>query len=168
MIVLAVTDKYIFVRAAARGQDAATLRKTASRLRQRFRQHMKLIISGTLEDPATVDMEMRAMLVALGGCYESFTDAVVRQRLACPACGAAQRSEGALENGPTRPSLYNKKRLKPSRGKRFDFPNRAHCQWQTPMWPSRIPAWFPAPTHPCVTKPAPSSPQVCKQDSSRN
>lgn len=49
------------------GLDAATLRKTASRLRQRFRQHMKLIISGTLEDPAAVDVEMRAMLVALGG-----------------------------------------------------------------------------------------------------
>jgi RNA polymerase sigma-70 factor (ECF subfamily) len=52
--------------AASRNEDAATLRKTGSRLRQRFRHHMKLIIGSTLDDPAAVDTEMRALLLALG------------------------------------------------------------------------------------------------------
>ena len=52
--------------AASRSEDAATLRKTASRLRQRFRQHMKLIIGSTLDDPAAVDAEMQSLLIALG------------------------------------------------------------------------------------------------------
>ncbi|HZJ15627.1 MAG TPA: sigma-70 family RNA polymerase sigma factor [Chthoniobacteraceae bacterium] len=51
--------------AAARGESPATLRKTVSRMRQRFRQHMKLQLAPTLAESADVDDEMRALLAAL-------------------------------------------------------------------------------------------------------
>ena len=51
--------------AATRGASAATLRKTISRMRQRFRQHMKEELTPTLADGATADDEMRALLEAL-------------------------------------------------------------------------------------------------------
>lgn len=51
--------------AASRGDDAATLRKTVSRMRQRFRQHVKAEITPTLADVAGTDDEMRALLAAL-------------------------------------------------------------------------------------------------------
>ena len=46
-------------------ESAATLRKTVSRMRQRFRQHMKAELAPTLDDGATADDEMRALLEAL-------------------------------------------------------------------------------------------------------
>ena len=51
--------------AAARGESPATLRKTVSRMRQRFRQHMKSQLAPTLAESADVDDEMRALLAAL-------------------------------------------------------------------------------------------------------
>lgn len=51
--------------AETRGTSAATLRKTISRMRQRFRQHMKAELAPTLEDGATADDEMRALIEAL-------------------------------------------------------------------------------------------------------
>jgi RNA polymerase sigma-70 factor (ECF subfamily) len=51
--------------AAARGESPATLRKTVSRMRQRFRQHMKSQLSPTLAENADVDDEMRALRAAL-------------------------------------------------------------------------------------------------------
>ncbi len=51
--------------AETRGASAATLRKTISRMRQRFRQHMKAELVPTLDDGATADDEMRALLEAL-------------------------------------------------------------------------------------------------------
>jgi DNA-directed RNA polymerase specialized sigma24 family protein len=53
--------------AASRGESAATLRKTVSRMRQRFRHHMKAELAPTLADGATADNEMRALLAALSG-----------------------------------------------------------------------------------------------------
>ncbi len=53
--------------AATRGESPATLRKTVSRLRERFRQHMKAQLVPTLAEDADVDDEMRALLAALSG-----------------------------------------------------------------------------------------------------
>ncbi len=53
------------VLAASRSESAATLRKTVSRMRQRFRQHVKAEIAPTLSDSATADNEMRDLLAAL-------------------------------------------------------------------------------------------------------
>ena len=53
--------------AESRGESAATLRKTASRLRQRFRQHVKAELAPTLADGVSADEEMRALLAALSG-----------------------------------------------------------------------------------------------------
>jgi hypothetical protein len=57
--------------AEQRGESAATLRKTLSRLRQRFRQHVKAQITPGLESPGDADAEMRALLNALGGHHRS-------------------------------------------------------------------------------------------------
>jgi len=51
--------------AAARGETPATLRKTVSRMRHRFRQHVKAQLAPTLAERADVDDEMRALLAAL-------------------------------------------------------------------------------------------------------
>ena len=53
------------VLAASRGESAATLRKTVSRMRQRFRQHVKAEIAPTLSDSANAVIEMRDLLAAL-------------------------------------------------------------------------------------------------------
>jgi DNA-directed RNA polymerase specialized sigma24 family protein len=47
------------------GENAATLRKTLSRMRHRFRQHVKAQLVPTLAESAEVDDEMRALLAAL-------------------------------------------------------------------------------------------------------
>jgi DNA-directed RNA polymerase specialized sigma24 family protein len=47
------------------GESAATLRKTLSRMRHRFRQHVKAQLIPTLAESAEVDDEMRALLAAL-------------------------------------------------------------------------------------------------------
>ncbi len=52
--------------AARRGESPATLRKTVSRLRQRFRQHVKAQITPTLATAGEADAEMRELLEALG------------------------------------------------------------------------------------------------------
>ena len=52
--------------AAQRGESPATLRKTLSRLRQRFRQHVKAQITPTLDSAGEADAEMRELLEALG------------------------------------------------------------------------------------------------------
>ena len=52
--------------AEQRGESPATLRKTVSRLRQRFRQHVKAQITPTLGSAAEADSEMRELLEALG------------------------------------------------------------------------------------------------------
>ena len=51
--------------AASRGESPATLRKTVSRLRQRFRQHVKACIAPTLPESRYADDEMRELLAAL-------------------------------------------------------------------------------------------------------
>jgi len=51
--------------AAARGESPSTLRKTVSRMRQRFRQHMKAQLAPTLAENVDVDDEMRALVAAL-------------------------------------------------------------------------------------------------------
>jgi hypothetical protein len=51
--------------AAVRGESASTLRKTVSRMRHRFRQHMKSQLAPTLAEDTDVDDEMRALLAAL-------------------------------------------------------------------------------------------------------
>ncbi len=53
--------------AASRGESAATLRKTVSRMRQRFRQHMKAELAPTLAEGVSADEEMRELLTALSG-----------------------------------------------------------------------------------------------------
>jgi DNA-directed RNA polymerase specialized sigma24 family protein len=53
--------------AAERAESAATLRKTVSRLRQRFRHHVKACLHPTLGSHGQADEEMRALLMALGG-----------------------------------------------------------------------------------------------------
>jgi DNA-directed RNA polymerase specialized sigma24 family protein len=52
--------------AEQRGENPATLRKTVSRLRQRFRYHVKAQITPTLASPDDADAEMRELLEALG------------------------------------------------------------------------------------------------------
>jgi RNA polymerase sigma-70 factor (ECF subfamily) len=47
------------------GENAATLRKTLSRMRQRFRHHVKAKLAPTLTESAEVEDEMRALLAAL-------------------------------------------------------------------------------------------------------
>jgi DNA-directed RNA polymerase specialized sigma24 family protein len=49
------------------GEPAATLRKTLSRMRHRFRQHVKSQLLPTLAESGEVDDEMRALLAALAG-----------------------------------------------------------------------------------------------------
>lgn len=51
--------------ATSRGGKAATLRKTISRMRQRFRQHVKACITPTLAEARHVDEEMRDLFAAL-------------------------------------------------------------------------------------------------------
>jgi RNA polymerase sigma-70 factor (ECF subfamily) len=51
--------------AARQGESAATLRKTLSRMRHRFRQHVKAQLVPTLAESADVDDEMQALLAAL-------------------------------------------------------------------------------------------------------
>lgn len=51
--------------AETRGESAATLRKTVSRLRQRFRHHVKEQIVPTLPESREADDEMRELLAAL-------------------------------------------------------------------------------------------------------
>jgi DNA-directed RNA polymerase specialized sigma24 family protein len=53
--------------AETRGIPAATLRANVTRLRQRFRHHVKAQIAPTLDDPASVETEMAALLAALAG-----------------------------------------------------------------------------------------------------
>ena len=53
------------VLAESRGESAATLRKTVSRMRQRFRQHLKAQLAPTLSESTEVEDEMRALLAAL-------------------------------------------------------------------------------------------------------
>ena len=47
------------------GESAATLRKTLSRMRQRFRQHVKAQLAPTLSDARDADAEMRDLMAAL-------------------------------------------------------------------------------------------------------
>jgi RNA polymerase sigma-70 factor (ECF subfamily) len=47
------------------GENAATLRKTLSRMRQQFRHHVKAQLAPTLAESADIDDEMRALLHAL-------------------------------------------------------------------------------------------------------
>ena len=51
--------------AASRGESAATLRKAVSRMRQRFRQHVKAEIAPTVSESTKADDEMRDLLAAL-------------------------------------------------------------------------------------------------------
>jgi RNA polymerase sigma-70 factor (ECF subfamily) len=51
--------------AAERNENPATLRKTVSRMRHRFRQHVKAQLAPTLAERADVDDEMGALLAAL-------------------------------------------------------------------------------------------------------
>ena len=53
--------------AASRGESAATLRKTLSRMRQRFRQHVKNFITPTISENCNTDEEMRTLFEALIG-----------------------------------------------------------------------------------------------------
>ena len=46
-------------------ENAATLRKTLARMRQRFRHHVKAQLAATLAESADVEDEMRALLAAL-------------------------------------------------------------------------------------------------------
>jgi DNA-directed RNA polymerase specialized sigma24 family protein len=52
--------------AAACGLNAASFRMAVHRLRKRLRQCVKTEVAGTLEDPAMVEEEMRALFSALG------------------------------------------------------------------------------------------------------
>jgi RNA polymerase sigma-70 factor (ECF subfamily) len=47
------------------GENAASLRKTLSRIRQQFRHHVKAQLIPTLAESADIDDEMRALLTAL-------------------------------------------------------------------------------------------------------
>jgi DNA-directed RNA polymerase specialized sigma24 family protein len=53
--------------AATRDESPATLRKTLSRMRQRFRHHVRSQLAPTLAERADLDDEMRALLAALSG-----------------------------------------------------------------------------------------------------
>ncbi len=52
--------------AEQRSENPATLRKTVSRLRQRFRQHVKAEITPTIDSAQEADAEMQELLAALG------------------------------------------------------------------------------------------------------
>lgn len=52
--------------AASCGLSAPAFRMAASRLRKRLREHVKAEVAGTLEDPAMVQEEIRALFAALG------------------------------------------------------------------------------------------------------
>jgi len=52
--------------AANLGLNANALKVAVHRLKQRFRQLLKSEVAGTLEDPALVEAEMRALFAALG------------------------------------------------------------------------------------------------------
>lgn len=53
--------------AEERGESAATLRKTVSRMRQRFRHYVKAQLAPALVSPLDIEDEMRALLSALSG-----------------------------------------------------------------------------------------------------
>jgi len=53
--------------AAACGMNVAAFRMALHRLKKRLRQCVKVEVAGTLEDPAMVQEEMRALFAALGG-----------------------------------------------------------------------------------------------------
>ncbi len=53
--------------AAALGLSAGAMKVTVHRMRQRFRRLVRAEIAGTLNDQATVEDEMEALLIALGG-----------------------------------------------------------------------------------------------------
>ena len=53
--------------AAACGMNVAAFRMAMHRLKKRLRQCVKVEVAGTLEDPAMVQEEMRALFAALGG-----------------------------------------------------------------------------------------------------
>jgi DNA-directed RNA polymerase specialized sigma24 family protein len=55
------------VLAAAHGINANALKVAVHRLKQRFRQLVKAEVAGTLDDPALVEAEMRALFAALAG-----------------------------------------------------------------------------------------------------
>lgn len=52
--------------AAGCGMNANTLKVAVHRLKRRFRQLLKAEIAGTLDDPGSVEAEMRALFAALG------------------------------------------------------------------------------------------------------
>jgi len=52
--------------AASLGLNANALKVAVHRLKRRFRQLLKAEVAGTLEDPALVEAEMRALFAALG------------------------------------------------------------------------------------------------------
>jgi len=52
--------------AANLGLNANALKVAVHRLKQRFRQLLKSEVAGTLDDPALVEAEMRALFAALG------------------------------------------------------------------------------------------------------
>jgi RNA polymerase sigma-70 factor (ECF subfamily) len=52
--------------AASCGMNANALKVAVHRLKRRFRQLLKSEVAGTLDDPALVDAEMRALFAALG------------------------------------------------------------------------------------------------------
>ena len=53
--------------AASCGMNANALKVAVHRLKRRFRQLLKAEVAGTLDDPALVEAEMRALFAALGG-----------------------------------------------------------------------------------------------------
>jgi len=53
--------------AARHGLNANALKVAVHRLKQRFRQLLKVEVAGTLDDPGMVEAEMRALFAALGG-----------------------------------------------------------------------------------------------------
>jgi RNA polymerase sigma-70 factor (ECF subfamily) len=55
------------VLAANCGMNANAMKVAVHRLKRRFRQLLKAEVAGTLDDPALVEAEMRALFAALGG-----------------------------------------------------------------------------------------------------
>ena len=53
--------------AASCRMSAAALKMALHRLKKRFRQCVKLEVTGTLDDPAMVEAEMQSLFSALGG-----------------------------------------------------------------------------------------------------
>jgi len=51
--------------AASCGMNANALKVAIHRLKQRFRELLKMEVAGTLEDPSLVEIEMRALFAAL-------------------------------------------------------------------------------------------------------